>query len=180
MDRRNIKQQKRKIRKQYRTIRKNLDEKYSSNARSFVVNSFKKNLANLVRSKTVAAYIPIDGEIDIIPLMYNLLYLSYRVVVPWQNKPLRFKEWNMVRGGLNNKNIIPDIIITPVIAFDDHFNRLGFGSGCYDFVIKELRSLGKIFIGVAYERQYCKILPIEEHDQKLDIIITETRVMYNN
>ncbi len=43
----------------------------------------------------------------------------------------------------------------------------------YDTMIEKLRPLGKIFIGVAYEKQYCKDLPVEKHDQKLDIIITE-------
>ncbi|MGL9702987.1 5-formyltetrahydrofolate cyclo-ligase [Wolbachia endosymbiont of Cimex lectularius] len=103
--------------------------------------------------------------------MHNLLNLGYKVAIPDENKSPKFKEWNKT-----GKNIIPDTIITPVIAFDDHLNRLGFGGGWYDTVIKELRPLGKIFIGVAYEKQYCKNLPIEEHDQKLDIIITETRV----
>nr|WP_250778332.1 5-formyltetrahydrofolate cyclo-ligase [Wolbachia pipientis] len=124
-----------------------------------------------IKGKTIAAYIPIDGEINVIPLMHNLLNLGYKVAIPDENKPLRFKEWNKT-----GKNIIPDTIITPVIAFDDHLNRLGFGGGWYDAVIKELRPLGTIFIGVAYEKQYCKNLPVEGHDQKLDIIITETRV----
>lgn len=81
---------------------------------------------------------------------------------------LRFEGWNET-----NEDVIPDTIITPVVAFDDHFNRLGFGGGWYDTMIKKLRPLGKIFIGVAYEKQYCKDLPVEKHDQKLDIIITE-------
>lgn len=164
-----IKQQKKKIREQYRAIRKNIDESYAANS---LVNLFNQNLS-YVKGKTIAAYIPIDGEINVIPLMHNLLNLGYRVAIPDENKPPRFKEWNKT-----GKNIIPDTIITPVIAFDDHLNRLGFGGGWYDAAIKELRPLGKIFIGVAYEKQYCKNLPIEEHDQKLDIIITETRVRY--
>jgi 5-formyltetrahydrofolate cyclo-ligase len=164
-----IKQQKEEIREQYRAIRKNIDESYAANS---LVNLFNQNLS-YVKGKTIAAYIPIDGEINVLPLMHNLLNLGYKVAIPDENKPPRFKEWNKT-----GKNIIPDTIITPVIAFDDHLNRLGFGGGWYDAVIKELRPLGKIFIGVAYEKQYCKNLPIEEHDQKLDIIITETRVRY--
>ncbi|WCR58658.1 MAG: 5-formyltetrahydrofolate cyclo-ligase [Wolbachia endosymbiont of Ctenocephalides felis wCfeF] len=164
---RDIKQQKKEIREQYRAIRKNIDESYAANS---LVNLFNQNLS-YVKGKTIAAYIPIDGEINVIPLMHNLLNLGYKVAIPDENKPLRFKEWNKA-----DEDIIPDTIITPIIAFDDHLNRLGFGGGWYDAVIKELRPLGKIFIGVAYEKQYCKNLPIEEHDQKLDIIITETRV----
>ncbi|MCM1001385.1 MAG: 5-formyltetrahydrofolate cyclo-ligase [Wolbachia endosymbiont of Melophagus ovinus] len=162
-----IKQQKKEIREQYRAIRKNIDESYAANS---LVNFFNQNLS-YIKGKTIAAYIPIDGEINVLPLMHKLLGLGYKVAIPDENKPPRFKEWNKT-----GEDIIPDTIITPVIAFDDHLNRLGFGGGWYDAVIKELRPLGKIFIGVAYEKQYCKNLPIEEHDQKLDIIITETRV----
>ncbi|MGL9688411.1 MAG: 5-formyltetrahydrofolate cyclo-ligase [Wolbachia sp.] len=165
-----IKQQKKKIREQYRAIRKNIDESYSNCAASSLVSLFNQNLS-YIKGKTIAAYIPIDGEINVLPLMHNLLNLGYKVAIPDENKSPKFKEWNKT-----GKNIIPDTIITPVIAFDDHLNRLGFGDGWYDAVIKELRPLGKIFIGVAYEKQYCKNLPIEEHDQKLDIIITKTRV----
>ncbi|MCA4774948.1 5-formyltetrahydrofolate cyclo-ligase [Wolbachia endosymbiont of Mansonella ozzardi] len=167
-----IKQQKEEIREQYRAIRKNIDKNYSSYATNSLINLFNQNL-NCIRGKIIAAYIPIDGEINVVPLMHNLLNLGYRVAIPNENKLLRFKEWSKT-----GKNIIPDTIITPVIAFDNHLNRLGFGGGWYDAVIKELRPLGKIFIGVAYEKQYCGNLLIEEHDQKLDITITETRVRY--
>ncbi|MDR2978105.1 MAG: 5-formyltetrahydrofolate cyclo-ligase [Rickettsiales bacterium] len=165
-----IKQQKEEIREQYRAIRKNIDESYSSYAANSLINLFNQNLS-YIKGKTIAAYIPIDGEINVVPLMHHLLNLGYRVAIPNENKPSRFKEWNKT-----GEDIIPDTIITPIVAFDDHLNRLGFGGGWYDAVIKELRPLGKIFIGVAYKKQYCKNLPIEEHDQKLDIIITETRV----
>ncbi|MDR2831708.1 MAG: 5-formyltetrahydrofolate cyclo-ligase [Rickettsiales bacterium] len=167
-----IKQQKKEIRKQYRTIRKNIDESYSSYAANSLINLFHQNLS-YIKGKTIAAYIPIDGEINVVPLMYSLLDLDYKVAIPNKNESLRFGEWNKT-----NEDIIPDTIITPIIAFDDHFYRLGFGGGWYDAVIKELRPLGKIFIGVAYEKQYCKNLPIEKHDQKLDIIITEMCVRH--
>ncbi|MGL9717159.1 MAG: 5-formyltetrahydrofolate cyclo-ligase [Wolbachia sp.] len=162
-----IKQQKKEIREQYRAIRKGIDDSYAAGS---LINLFNQNLSH-IKGKIIAAYIPIDGEINVVPLMHNLLNLGYKIAISDENRPLRFKEWNKA-----NEDIIPDTIITPIIAFDDHLNRLGFGGGWYDAVIKELRPLGKIFIGVAYEKQYCKNLPVEEHDQKLDIIITETCV----
>ncbi|MBA8770729.1 5-formyltetrahydrofolate cyclo-ligase [Wolbachia pipientis] len=162
-----IKQHKKEIREQYRAIRKDIDESYSSYAANFLINLFNQNLS-YVKGKTIAVYIPMDGEIDVVPLMHSLLDLDYKIAIPNKNKLLKFEEWNET-----NEDVIPDTIITPVIAFDDHFNRLGFGGGWYDTMIKKLRPLGKIFIGVAYEKQYCKDLPVEQHDQKLDIIITE-------
>lgn len=167
-----IKQQKKEIREQYRAIRKNIDESYSNYAAKAITNLFHHNL-NCVNGKTIAAYIPIDGEINVIPLMYSLLDLGCKIAIPSKEKLLKFEEWNKAGG-----NIIPDIIITPIIAFDDQFNRLGFGGGWYDKIMKKLRPLGKIFIGMAYEKQYYKNLPTEVHDQKLDVMITETCVRY--
>ncbi|QKX02086.1 5-formyltetrahydrofolate cyclo-ligase [Wolbachia endosymbiont of Dirofilaria (Dirofilaria) immitis] len=167
-----VKQRKKEVREQYRAIRKNTDKSYSIYAANSLINLFNKNLSYII-GRTVAAYVPIDQEVNVVPLMHSLLSLGYKVAIPDENKLLRFKEWSKTGG-----NILPDTIITPVIAFDECFNRLGFGSGWYDAVIKGLRPLGKVFIGVAYEKQYCKNLPVEEHDQRLDIMITEIRIRY--
>lgn len=161
-----VKQQKNLIREQYRAIRKNIDDKERIYAADSLIWLFNQNLS-YIKGKTIAAYIPIDGEINVIPLMYHLFNLGYKIAIPSKNKLLKFEEWSGV-----NKDLVPDTIITPMIAFDHHFNRLGFGEGWYDRAIEKFRV--RLVIGVAYEKQYCKDLPIEEHDQKLDMIITET------
>ncbi|MDR0289020.1 MAG: hypothetical protein LBH78_03145 [Rickettsiales bacterium] len=102
-----IKQQKKEIREQYRAIRKNIDESYAANS---LVNLFNQNLS-YIKGKTIAAYIPIDGEVNVLPLMHNLLNLGYKVAIPDENKPPRFKEWNKT-----DEDIIPDTIITPIIC----------------------------------------------------------------
>ncbi|WP_168464689.1 5-formyltetrahydrofolate cyclo-ligase [Wolbachia endosymbiont of Ctenocephalides felis wCfeT] len=164
-----IKQRKEEVRKQYRAIRKSVE---GNDAENLLINLFHQNLS-CVKGNIIAAYIPMDGEINVIPLMHSLLNLGYKLVIP-NNKALKFEEWNKADG----KPIVPDTIITPIVAFDDHCNRLGIGGGWYDKIIKELQPLGKTFIGVAYEKQYCKDLPIEEHDQKLDMIITEVCIRH--
>ncbi|MDN5247818.1 MAG: 5-formyltetrahydrofolate cyclo-ligase [Wolbachia endosymbiont of Tyrophagus putrescentiae] len=162
-----LKQQKREIKKKYRAIRKSIDPNCAAES---LVKTFHQHL-NYIKGKTVAAYIPMDGEINVIPLMYNLANLGFKIAIPNKKKLLIFEKWEE-----EGESIVPDTIITPVVAFDDHFNRLGFGGGWYDRMIEQLRPLGKMFIGVAYEAQYCKDLPTETHDQKLDMIVTETRV----
>jgi 5-formyltetrahydrofolate cyclo-ligase len=166
-----IKQQKKEIREQYRTTRKNIDKSYSSDAAKLLINIFNQNL-HCIKGKIIAAYVPIDGEINVTPLMHHLFNLGYKIAIPSKNRLLKFEKANV--------EVVPDTIITPVIAFDDHFNRLGFGGGWYDRIMKELQPLGKVFIGLAYEKQYCKDLPVEEHDQKLDLIITETCARYRD
>ncbi|MBV0899791.1 MAG: 5-formyltetrahydrofolate cyclo-ligase [Wolbachia endosymbiont of Fragariocoptes setiger] len=162
---------KKDIRKQYRAIRRNISQNYCINAAELIVKIFNQNL-NYIKGKVVALYTPIDGEINTMPLINNLLDLEYEIAVPGKST---FEKW-----GRLGEEIIPDTIIIPMIAFDDHFNRLGFGGGWYDRIMQKLSPLKKVFIGVAYERQYCKNLPVEEHDHKLHIIITEERIRVTN
>lgn len=69
----------------------------------------------------------------------------------------------------------PDVIFTPVLAFDRQGGRLGQGAGCYDRTIENLRrTKAVVVIGVAYAGQELPEVPMEPHDQRLDAILTET------
>ena len=71
--------------------------------------------------------------------------------------------------------VAPDIVFTPVLAFDRQGGRLGQGAGCYDRTIENLRALKPVVvIGVAYSGQEVAEVPMEPHDQRLDAILTET------
>jgi 5-formyltetrahydrofolate cyclo-ligase len=161
---------KHEIRAHYRNIRKGITG--INSAAESLINAFNQNLP-YIKGNTIAAYIPIDGEINILPLVHNLLNLNYKIAVPinfsYKSMLLEFKEWNKASKTI----IIPDTVIVPIIAFDDNCNRLGFGSGWYDRIIEKLSPQGKVFIGVAYEAQYCRYIPVAAHDQQLDIIVTE-------
>jgi 5-formyltetrahydrofolate cyclo-ligase len=67
----------------------------------------------------------------------------------------------------------PDILIVPVVAFDDAGHRLGYGKGYYDVTLETLRSRRSILaVGIAYAAQRVPALPHEPHDQKLDWVLT--------
>ena len=75
------------------------------------------------------------------------------------------------------KNITPDIIFVPMLGFDRDLNRLGYGKGYYDRTISKLRKLKKIFvIGLAYDNQMVQNIPTENHDEKMDIILTDKKI----
>ena len=77
------------------------------------------------------------------------------------------------------KNIIyPDILLIPLLAFDKNFNRLGYGGGYYDRLIKKLSKKKKIIkIGLALSVQKIDKVPINAYDQKLDYIITNQYIL---
>ena len=67
----------------------------------------------------------------------------------------------------------PDILLIPLVAFDKNLNRLGYGGGYYDRLIKSLSLKKKIIkIGLALQFQEINKVPINKYDQKLDYIIT--------
>lgn len=72
---------------------------------------------------------------------------------------------------------VPDIVITPLIAFDERCNRLGFGGGYYDRYFGTHKIWLKI--GVAFDFQKTTgLIPVNPHDVPLDCVITQMRTYF--
>ena len=69
-----------------------------------------------------------------------------------------------------------DLVIIPGAAFDYSGNRLGYGAGYYDILLSEGKRKIPI-IALAYEEQLVDSIPSETHDVKVDIIVTDKRVI---
>ncbi len=91
--------------------------------------------------------------------------------------PLKINKYGIPEP--KNKNIVyPDIILVPLVAFDENLNRLGYGGGYYDRLIKKLSKKKKIIkIGLALSVQKIYKVPIDIHDQKLDYIVTNKYIV---
>ena len=76
---------------------------------------------------------------------------------------------------IKSKNIVPNIMLVPLLAFDRYKYRLGYGKGFYDrYLNKYLNNLKNILtVGVAFSFQKYHKLPINNKDVKLDYILTE-------
>jgi 5-formyltetrahydrofolate cyclo-ligase len=71
----------------------------------------------------------------------------------------------------------PKILLVPLLAFDSHGHRLGYGGGYYDRTLDFLRANSTVHaVGVAYAGQEVDALPREDHDHPLDAVITENGV----
>ena len=94
-------------------------------------------------------------------------------------------SWNVnsVRARINNiidylKTSNPDILLIPLVAYDNSLNRLGYGGGFYDRYIEKIEKVKKVIkIGLAYSFQKITSVPINEYDKKLDFIITEKDIL---
>lgn len=132
----------------------------------------------------IAAYMPMRSEIDPLLAMQALCDAGKRICVPVimaKNTPLIFCEWEpyceLILGDFGalipseQKQITPDLILAPLVAYDDLGVRLGYGGGFYDRTVARLRVP---YIGLAYSAQRSlEPLPSEPTDIKLDAIITE-------
>ena len=70
---------------------------------------------------------------------------------------------------------LPNLVITPLLAFDRRGGRLGQGGGHYDRTLAALRRQRPVFVlGVAFSAQEVDLVPTEAHDARLNAIVTET------
>lgn len=142
-------------------------------------------LANLPPSNAIiAGYLPIRTEIDIRPLLNELLARGHTITLPEtprRGRPLIFRRWTpetpLIEGRFKTQHpdadiLIPDFILTPLLAFDQHGHRLGYGAGYYDISFASLPEAERI--GCAFSAQRVLDLPAESHDIKLHAILTET------
>lgn len=67
-----------------------------------------------------------------------------------------------------------DLIIVPLLGFDDEMNRIGYGAGWYDrFLAGQPQAAS---VGLAYESQHVTKIDTESHDVRLSRVITDQRV----
>jgi 5-formyltetrahydrofolate cyclo-ligase len=139
----------------------------------------------------VSGYSPIRNEIDPAPLMRKLAEAGARLALPAvmaRGKALAFRAWSpddrLMLGPLGipepspaAAELIPDIMLVPLAAFDSEGHRIGYGAGHYDYTLAHLRKMKAISaIGIAFAVQQIKAVPALPHDVALDYVLTEKKV----
>lgn len=139
----------------------------------------------------VAGYSPIRSELDPAPLMQALAAQGARLALPvitQRGQSLRFRLWHvgdrLLPGSLGilepspaAAEIVPDIVLVPLAAFDRIGHRIGYGAGHYDRTLAQLhKSRGFAAIGLAFAGQEVATVPALQHDVPLDYVLTETKV----
>jgi len=89
------------------------------------------------------------------------------------------KYQNIFEPKSSMPSLIPEIMLVPLVACDKYGNRIGMGGGFYDRKIAKLRELHKyiVVIGLAYSFQLVEKVEVEKHDQALDFIALEDRLV---
>jgi 5-formyltetrahydrofolate cyclo-ligase len=140
-------------------------------------------------STVVAGYAPIRSEIDPVPLMQSLARQGAALAMPAIARPdaaLAFRAWKqgeaLVPGafGISEPSataaeVVPDIVLVPLVAFDRAGHRIGYGAGYYDRTLEALRRHKTLVaVGLAFTVQEIPQVPALPHDVRLDYVLTET------
>lgn len=143
-----------------------------------------------LRPRCVSAYAAIRTEVDPMPVMRHLHSAGVHVCLPvvvGPGQPLIFKPWTpnmrMLEGAFGARvpaegpAVTPEVLITPLLAFDTRGYRLGYGGGFYDRTLAGLRARGRaVALGLAFEAQRVPQVPTDETDEPLDAVVTEVQI----
>ncbi|MEM7570206.1 MAG: 5-formyltetrahydrofolate cyclo-ligase [Pseudomonadota bacterium] len=143
----------------------------------------------------VATYMAMGSEVTLDDFHSFLLETSQWIaalptITDRANGEMEFKAWqhpenlHVGQAGISEPpvdapTVLPDIVVTPLLAFDANGGRLGQGGGFYDRALASLRQRKQItVIGAAFASQEVKRVPMEPHDATLDAVVTQHGLRY--
>jgi 5-formyltetrahydrofolate cyclo-ligase len=178
------------LRKKFILLRKKNHSKAKKFNFSLIFKLIKKNF--LSKKINIACYYPSNYEVNILKFIQQASKKNFKVSLPvirslgkmsfkhWCYKdPLYLSKFGTLEPLNTNKEIIPDLVIVPLAAYDNQLNRIGYGKGYYDRILEKINRIKKktIFLGIAYSFQKYHKIPINKHDIKLDYIFTEKGII---
>lgn len=157
------------------------------------IRSTLLNLEEFMDAKSVLMYVSFRSEVDTIKELEDVICLNKKLVVPLVNnrdKTLTLYEIKDTSElepgymGIPEPNVGEDrkvdikdvdIVIIPGTGFDPRGNRLGYGGGYYDRLLADAKNIPRV--ALAFEEQIVDEIPAEPHDMKMDVIVTDERVI---
>lgn len=200
----NISEIKKNIRHKFLHKRKNLSSQQVIERSDLVCLNFINNILNNKKileiessNSFIALYLSSNNEVVTSPILDFIIKNNINCCLPRinnfneiefivyqaNNQLVANKKFKKILEPANGKIVIPNIIITPLVAFDIKLHRLGMGGGYFDKAIKAHKLVNSKIktIGLAYDFQLFKpLLPLEKHDQSLDIVVCEKNIFFAN
>jgi len=174
------------LRRRYRDARRALSASEQRDHAQAVARRFATS-GLMLCFKRFAVYAPSDGELDPSPIAEHLLAANKVVALPVveRSRQLSFYRYTSATPIVRNRFDIPepdtrsaipvplavlDVVLLPLVAFDDAGSRLGRGGGFYDATFGARHTLR---IGLAHELQHHPQLQHQHWDASLDAVITD-------
>jgi 5-formyltetrahydrofolate cyclo-ligase len=153
------------------------------------------SLPEFLSATTVLFYASFRSEVNTFNIIQESLEKGKKVILPKVDKNAhvlklyRIKALSDLNRGYmgiseplmtTDENLVNiddvELVIIPGAGFDYEGNRLGYGAGYYDILLSKRRKKMPV-IALAYDEQLVDLIPAEEHDVKIDLIITDKRVI---
>lgn len=186
LDRQTLRQ---RIRQRRRALSAEQQASFSQQAAQRIIDH-----PRIQQARHVAAYLSFDGELDTAPLIDALWRQGKQVYLPVlhpfsagqllflcyeHDTPLTLNRLNILQPRLDVRQVLPthqlDILLTPLVAFDDQGQRLGMGGGFYDRTLEHWQERGPYPIGLAHDCQQVEQVPAAHWDVPLPEILTPSR-----
>jgi 5-formyltetrahydrofolate cyclo-ligase len=150
------------------------------------------SLAPVLGARSIGAYLPIWSEVDTRDILDWAFARDIPVALPavvdsttfvyrrWQQgEPLLMGRFGTKMPGDGAPVVMPDVIVTPMVAFDRSGTRLGHGRGYYDRAVAAMRGQGHepLLVGVAFAAQEVADIPAEPHDIGMHFVVTEREAL---
>ncbi|MEJ2155186.1 MAG: 5-formyltetrahydrofolate cyclo-ligase [Desulfobacteraceae bacterium] len=190
------------IREKKQEIRDEIVQKISSLGESSLAAKTKAieerlfEFANYLEARIALLYTPALVEVDTRQIIKRS-YMYNKIVVLPAYDPETMKitllkvddpEKDLIQGPRGNLEPNPeqcktvpldclDIAIIPGLAMDEKGGRIGLGNGYYDRLIPELPITTRK-VGLVFEDQIVSMVPMENHDKHVDIVVTDERTIY--
>lgn len=183
---------KKSLRKEYLRLRAGIPGFMRVRADGAIAAAVEK-LPEFRNASLISGYVTDGTEPDVMPLLRSALKHGIRTCLPkWNGTEYILSltdEEDLSRLAPGKWGIMEPVTtrpaeeyiqaggvlyLVPGVAFDEALNRLGRGGGIYDRILNGRGCATAL--GVFYECQQCLVLPVEEHDVRLDVIVTESAV----
>ena len=186
-----IKKEKIELRNNILNLRNALELNYKIELDEKIYNKLFNNEL-FIKAKNIFIYIGFGTEIDTKFIIKRALNENKNVYIPKiyksdkSMKAIRLNSFDDLKENsmgilepiednefINKKDI--DLIIVPGVVFDENGNRIGYGGGYYDRYLEEIKLKNNKLV-LAYEFQVLDCIIEEDHDIKVDYIITEEKI----
>ena len=174
------------------SIKKRATLKDKNSNASKTLQDHLNGLINFKNYKIIASFISFKSEIStqfLNEFLFNNGKILCLPIIKNNSETLNFIEYNLktklVSGKFGimqpsdlSKEFLPEIILTPCLAFDENGFRLGYGGGYYDKTFSYLKKIKHKFISiaVAFDDQKIDELVHDKYDQKINYILTEKKL----
>lgn len=188
-----VSDQKSELRSRLLRLRNSIDIEDWQARSETIINELKK-IPEFINSNVIHCFVSMNDrkEINTHSLLNDLISSEKKVIVPVTDfetgvlnhselrsfEDLKKNKWGVLEPDkIHPQTQETDLILVPLLAADKDFNRLGYGKGFYDRFLKKESA---VKIGLLFDDFLLDQIPVENFDEKLDILITEKKILRRN